>query len=339
MSTALGGGSGGLWTDWSRSFGLRVPILNAPMGGVAGGALATAVTRAGGLGMIGIGSAGTVDLLREQTTIARRQGVRFGVGLIAWALERDPALLEAALRSGPDLISVSFGSDWSWVDEVHRAGLVAAAQVCDVETAVRASEAGVDVLVARGGEGGGHGQHEVGMLVFLQEVLDAVPTPVLAAGGVVSHRGLAAVLAAGAAGAWIGTALLCCPESLAGAAMRARVVAAGSGDTVCTRVFDVALGYPWPPHLDERVLRNAVSDRWRGVEDELAADPDARAALAAIIDGDDPTTAVVDAGQGVGFVTGVRPASEIVDDLASGAAALLATWAARTRRPDGVDGG
>ncbi|HXQ62795.1 MAG TPA: nitronate monooxygenase [Acidimicrobiales bacterium] len=319
-----------LWTHWSASFGLRVPIVNAPMGGVAGGALATAVTGAGGLGMVGIGSAGTVGDLRRETAIPRRRGVRFGIGLIAWAVTGDPELLAAAVDAGPALISVSFADDWSWVERVHDAGIAAATQVYDTETAVRAYEAGVDVLVARGGEGGGHGVHRTGTLVLLQEVLDAVPAPVLAAGGIASHRGLAAVLAAGAAGAWLGTPFVACPESSATDAVRSLMVRADGADTVCTRVFDVTLGYPWPARYDERVLRNDVTDRWRGAEGELAADAEARTSLARAITRGDPTVTVVDAGQGVGLVTEVRPAAAIIEELVRGASALLAGWAQRS---------
>lgn len=315
-----------LQTDWSRSFGLDVPILNAPMGGVAGGALAMAVTRAGGLGLVGVGSAGTVAFLQQQTSIPRDADLRFGVGLIAWAVERDGALLDAAIDAAPSLISVSFGDGWGWVETVKAAGIATATQVYDIETAVRAQDAGVDVLVARGAEGGGHGMHRLGTLVLLQEVLEAVSVPVLAAGGVASARGLAAVLAAGAAGAWLGTPFLGCPESLATEAMRRRVVGADGGDTVTTGAFDMALGYPWPRRFEERVLRNELTDRWGGAEDELAADAGARAALASAIEGADPALAVLDAGQGVGLVTGVRPAATVVDELSSGAAGLLARW-------------
>ncbi len=318
-----------VWTDWSRSFGLDVPILNAPMGGVAGGALASAVTKAGGLGMVGVGSAGTVAFLRHQTAIPRDGDRRFGVGLIAWALEREPGLLDAAIDSGPVLISVSFGDGWSWAEQVRDAGVTTATQVYDVETARRAVDAGVEILVARGSEGGGHGEHRTGTLVLLQEVLDAVSVPVLAAGGVATSRGLAAVLAAGAAGAWLGTPFATCPESLATDTVRALMVEAGSGDTACTGVFDLALGYPWPARYDERVLRNDLTDQWGGSEDDLATDAGARTALARAIEETDAHAAVVDAGQGVGLVTAVRPAAAVVDDLVSGAASLLAVWGHR----------
>jgi nitronate monooxygenase len=149
----------------------------------------------------------------------------------------------------------------------------------------------------------------------------------LAAGGVTSARGLAAVLAAGAAGAWLGTPFLACPQSLATEAMRRLVVEAGSEDTVCTGVFDAALEYPWPRRFDERVLRNGLTDRWGGAEDDLLADPAIRATLATAIERAHPSPAVVDAGQGVGMVTVVRDAGEVIEDLVSGAAALLARCA------------
>ena len=110
---------------------LRVPIVNAPMGGVAGGALAAAVSAAGGLGMIGVGSAGSVGVLERQSGIPRGAGVPFGIGLIDWAIQRDSALLDAAIAARPALISVSFGDDWSWAKQVREAGIVTAAQVYD----------------------------------------------------------------------------------------------------------------------------------------------------------------------------------------------------------------
>src|ERR1035437_6585213 len=307
-----------LWTDWSRSFGLQVPILNAPMGGVAGGVLAAAVSKAGGLGMGGVGSAGAVEFLREPTPVPSLAGNPFRLGLLAWAVQNDPGLLDAAICAGPSLISVSFGNEWWWVDRVHDAGIATATQVYDVDSAREAYEAGVDILVARGSEGGGHGIHRVSTLVLLQDVMDAVP---------------ATVLAAGASGVWLGTPFLACPESLATDAVRALVVKARGEDTVHTRIFDIALGYPWPPRFDERVLRNDFTDRWCHREDELVRDPQAPIAVAGSVELGGPAAAVVDAGQGVGLGTDVRPAAAVIGELASGAAALLAAWAQRTGRP------
>jgi nitronate monooxygenase len=137
----------GLSTAWSETAGLRAPIVNAPMGGVAGGKLAAAVSRAGGLGMIGVGSAGSPKILETEVRHPKEAGVDFGIGLIDWAVRADPALLEAAIGAHPVLVSVSFGDDWSWVDQVRAAGIATATQVYDPVMARQAADAGVEVLV------------------------------------------------------------------------------------------------------------------------------------------------------------------------------------------------
>ncbi len=285
-----------LSTPWSAALGLRVPIVNAPMGGAAGGRLAAAVSRAGGLGMIGMGSAATALELEAELVELGEVG-SFGLGLVHWVMTERPDLFETALSARPALMSVSFGDDYSWVTRVHDAGCSAATQVADVGAARRAVAAGVDVVVARGLEGGGHGEPRIGTLPLLAAVLDTVDVPVLAAGGIASPRALAAVLAAGASGAWLGTVFAACPEALTPPDARDRLVAAGSADTVTTRQFDLAQQYRWPATMPERVL-----------VDETGA----------------PTP--VNAGQGVGSVTGSRPAAAVLDGLARGAEELLRRW-------------
>ncbi len=102
----------GLSTAWSEAAGLRVPIVNAPMGGVAGGRLATAISVAGGLGMIGLGSAGSTKILEREVRYPRAARVGFGIGLVDWVVRRDPALLEAAKRSLPSWTTQSPTSSW-----------------------------------------------------------------------------------------------------------------------------------------------------------------------------------------------------------------------------------
>ncbi len=118
-----------------------------------------------------------------------------------------------------------------------QAGIPVATQVGTVDDARQAADHGIDVLVARGGEGGGHGRDEMATLPLLQEVLEAVEVPVVAAGGIANARGLAAVLAAGAVGAWVGTAFLGCVETAWSEAARQSVIEAGDGDTIYTRVL------------------------------------------------------------------------------------------------------
>jgi len=312
-----------LGTPWSRAMGLRAPIVNAPMGGVAGGRLAAAVTAAGGLGMVGMGSAGSTSSLHSE--LPHVSG-RFGIGLVDWVIRKEPGLFEAALAARPVLISVSFGTGLSWVSRVRDAGIVTATQVYNSVEARRAEDAGVDLLVARGCEGGGHGEATIGTLPLLDAVLDVVSVPVLAAGGIASARSLAAVLAAGAGGAWLGTCLSASAEALTSDAGRRALVSARETDTISTRVFDIVRRRPWAERFPSRVLRNDFVARWSGHEDALAEDPDAEAELNAAVAADDHRTAPVVAGQGVGMVTGVAPVGEVIDRLCAGAQELLAGW-------------
>ncbi len=318
-----------LRTALTDRFGLEVPVVGAPMAYVGGGALAAAVSGAGGLGMVGVGGSTPVEAVREEGARAAAAGRPFGVGLMAWALESRPELFDAALAAGPSLVSVSFGDYRPWVARLRDAGVASATQVGDTAEARAAVDAGVDVVVARGSEAGGHGRDRVATLPLLEAVLDLVESPVLAAGGVASGRGLAAALAAGAAGAWVGTALLASPEAALTPRAVERLLAAGEGDTVVTTVFDVAQGLAWPEDYPGRALANDFWRRWRGHEDELADDPDARRALADARRDGDLDVAYLYAGQAVGALRRVRPAGDVVAEMAAGAERLLARWSAR----------
>lgn len=316
-----------LSTPWSREMGLRAPIVNAPMGGVAGGRLAAAVTAAGGLGMIGMGSAGSVARLTGELDVLGAAPGLFGIGLVDWVLAREPGLLDTALAAGPTVISIGFTDDFTWVDRLHRHGVLAVTQVYDAEQARCAAGSGVDVLVARGAEGGGHGAPLLGTLPLLDVVLEAVEVPVLAAGGIASGRTLAAVLAAGAAGAWLGTRLSVCTEALTPHNARAALMRARATDTVTTRVFDIGQNLPWPARFPSRVLRNHFTRQWERREDALADTPAAHEVVAAATAADDPYLAPVDAGQGVGMVTESHTAQTIIDDLCATAQQRLREFA------------
>ncbi len=325
------GHSGAMLRTWlTDTFHLSVPVVGAPMAGPGEGALAAAVSAAGGLGMVGVGAARSPAWVLEQAGLAAAGGAPYGVGLMAWALERDPAQLDALLDPGPDvapaLVSVSFGRVEPHVDRLRAAGLRVAVQAGTVAEAVRAERAGADLVVARGAEGGGHGRDEVGTLPLLQGVLDRVEVPVAAAGGIGTPRGLAAVLAAGAAGAWVGTALLATHEAGTSAAARQALLVATDTGTAYGRVFDVAQRLGWPPEYGGRALRNAFFERWTGRLDALAADDEAAAELARARDAADLDTAYVYAGQGVGLLAAERSVAEVLADLGR-AETLLARWA------------
>ena len=188
-----------LHTYLTTSWHLRYPIIGAPMAGIGRGRLARAVSEAGGLGMIGIGSTESVELIAREAAIARGtdQG-RFGIGLMAWAIESRPELLDTAIEASPFLIAISFGSPAPYVEKVRQHGILLATQVHSHAEAVRVAQAGVDLLVTQGVEAGGHHSRQMSTLPLLQSVLDSVQVPILAAGGIASPRGVTAALAAGA---------------------------------------------------------------------------------------------------------------------------------------------
>ena len=301
----------------SERFGLDVPVVCAPMAGAAAGELAAAVSRSGGLGMIGVGGAATPEWIREQCKIAGSAGRPFGVGLLAWLLADHPDQLDAVLAARPALVSVSYGPYPRYLPALREAGVTVATQAGTVAEAQAAEQAGVDVIVARGGEGGGHGRNDVATLPLLQMVLDTVAVPVLAAGGITGPRGLAAVLAAGAAGAWVGTAFLACPEATTSAGARERLLAATDTSTAYGRVFDIAQRQAWPPEYGGRALRNGFFDRWAGHEQDLETDAAAQTEIASARDRGDYDTFCVYAGEGAAMLTSQRPAADVVADLAT----------------------
>ena len=306
-------------TGW---FDLETPVIGAPMAGVAGGELATAVSAGGGLGMIGFGPTATPEFIAEQCAIPAAADMSFGIGLMNWVLDRRPELLDAAVAAQPALVSVSFGDPAPFVGRLHDAGIAVAAQVNTTEDIHRAHEAAVDVIVAQGTEAGGHTGRR-SLLPLLQEALTLTDRPVVAAGGIATGRGMAAALVAGAAGVWVGTPFLSCPEGLNSPAARERVRAAGGDDTVLTRAFDVAQGLPWPPRWPGRALVNDFSRTWHGREEELSRDA---AASQQVVDArrtDDLRHAPLYAGESVGLVTEELSATEVVRRLTAEAEEFL----------------
>jgi len=291
-------------------FDVRVPIVNAPMGGVAGGALAAAVTQAGGLGMIGQGSAGSEASLSAQLALVP-EGVRVGIGVVDWVVRREPALLERALDADPVLLTVGFGEDLGWIRRAQDRGILTAVQVFDAAGGAAADAAGADVIVVRGREAGGHGRHLVDRDVLLDEVLALTERPVLAAGAISTADDVRRALARGASGAWVGTAFTTAVEALSSRGSRDALLAAGPDDTILSSVFDQAAGWGWPADIPERVIAN---DFTRRHADGRSAE--ARAEFTAAGAADDPRGMSINAGLGVGHLRAELPAAEVLAALA-----------------------
>lgn len=294
-------------------FALRFPIISAPMGMVAGGRLAAAVSRAGGLGLIGPGYEDAAWIERE---FRHAQGTRVGIGFITWELAASPGRLEAALAGRPAAVMLSFGDPSSFIGRIRDSGARLILQVQTVEAAEMAARLKPDLIVAQGTEAGGHGGTRA-LLPFLPAVVDRVsPIPVAAAGGISDGRGIVASFALGAAAVLIGTRFYAAEESLAAAAAKARIVASSGDSTIRTRIFDIVRCLPWPKTFTGRVLRNAFTERWHGREAELEKELERENPRydRAVRTGDFDTAAVW-AGEGIDLISAVAPAQEIVERL------------------------
>ena len=213
----------------TEKLGISIPILLAPMGGAVGPELCAAVSNAGGLGIIPLwwedaDVSGEIAKVRALTTGP------FGVNLNNnYPQDRH---LDETLGSGVKIVSFFWGINEACIARAKNAGAIVLQTVGTSSDAQLAVSAGADVIVAQGWEAGGHVCSLVATLALVPAVVDAVPgTPVVAAGGIADGRGVAAVLALGAAGAWIGTRFLLADEATMAPEYRALVMASGESDT------------------------------------------------------------------------------------------------------------
>src|SRR2546428_2307994 len=225
-------------TRFTDLTGCKVPIQQAAIGGLARPQLATAVSEAGGLGMVYAGSFDPKQMTTVFEDMRRHTSGVFGANfLIPEAFVSDLNEIHEQVETAAKLVKVvEFfyrQPDASLVDLVHKGGALASWQVGSNEEAVAAAEAGCDMIVAQGIEAGGHVRGKVSLLTLLSQVLDSVKVPVLAAGGIGSGRALAAVLAAGASGVRVGTRFIAATEAGGHPANVDAVVGGGPGEAGC----------------------------------------------------------------------------------------------------------
>ncbi|HVA76144.1 MAG TPA: nitronate monooxygenase [Acidimicrobiales bacterium] len=312
-------------TPFTRLVGCRVPIQQAGMGATSSVELAAAVAGAGALGMLGTAGLPPESVVPALDLLAARTDGVFGANFPGPFLDRD-AVSAAASRAR--VVEFFYGDpDAELVHMVHDAGALASWQVGSVDEARAAAGAGCDLVVAQGTEAGGHVRGRVALLPLLDAVLDAVDVPVVAAGGIGSARSLAAVLAAGAAGARLGTLFLAASEADVHPTYRDALIAAGPEDTELTTTFST-----WwdAPH---RVLRDCITEALAGQDEvvgEVGLAGGRRLAIPrlCVLHPVQATTGRIEAmalyaGQSVGYVRQVRPAADIVAELAAGAEELL----------------
>lgn len=310
-------------TALTKRLGIEHPILLAPMDVVADARLTTAVSAAGGLGILGGGYGEEVWLTRELDTLAANKA-RFGVGFITWSMAKNPKLLDLTLERKPVAVMLSFADTRPFVDRIKRAGALAICQVQSLAIAQEAVAAGADILVAQGTEGGGHGAAR-GLMSLVPEIVDLVKgrALVVAAGGIADGRGLAAALMLGASGVLMGTRFYATTDAAGADAAKEHIRAATGDMTARSIVFDISRRNVWPAPFTGRCLRNTFLDTWFGREVELLRrqselDRYDRARQ----EGDFEVAAVI-AGESSGLVHDIVDAREVVERTVKVAEALL----------------
>ena len=318
-----------LHTRFTDLVGCTVPIQLAPMGAVGTPELVVAVAEAGGMGMTALPTAPAEVVAAMLDGIGAQTSKPFGFNVLMPFLDVDVVYTAAARCRYVDFYHGPV--DASLVQRVHDAGALAGWQVGSADEARDAAGAGCDLLVVRGIEGGGRMYGRSSLWPLLEAVLDATDVPVLAAGGIATGRGVAAALAAGAAGVRMGTRFVATEESGAHPLYKKAICTAGAGDTVLTDEFRTG----WPDEVtSSRVLRDALDAASRRPDDEpvgtmqmgpmvvdvakLGVPPPV-----ATSDGDVAAMAMY-AGESAALIDRVEPAAAVVQRVATQAGQLLA---------------
>jgi enoyl-[acyl-carrier protein] reductase II len=309
--------------------GIKHPVMLAGMGGVSYAPLVTAVSEAGGFGCLGASTMSNERMVAEIAEVKAATDKPFGVDLLT-AMPGDlVAQVEQIIAGGASVFVAGLGVPAEVVELCHRHGVLVVNMCGKVDHARRALEAGCDIVVAQGTEAGGH-TGLVATMPLVPQIVDAVGShiPVVAAGGIVDGRGLAAALALGADGVWVGTRFIATPEAHGVSGYKDALVRTREDGTTISRAFS---------GKTMRVVRNTYTGYFDEHPDELSPFPaqlgksmeDGAFHLGGGEDtpGIDPERECYPAGQGVGAIQTVMPASSIVHQMVDQAEHVLAQLA------------
>lgn len=312
-----------------RLLGIQWPVMQAGMGQVAHGALAGAVSAAGGLGVIGAGYMSADELRTEIGVVRALTGNPFGVDILFGKVETDDQgsaryaqrvqdQIDIVLDAQVPVLISGLGNPRVVIDAAHKRGIKVMSVVGNVRQAKRVTEYGVDAVIASGAEGGGH-VGRVGTISLVPQVVDAVDVPVIAGGGLADGRGLIASLALGAAGMWLGTRFIVTKEARGHDNYKLKIAEIDEEGTIVTKAHS---GKPC------RLIRNDFTSYWDGHAGEIKPYPQQLlevgepATLLGRIDGD-VDNGVLPAGQSSGLITGIKGAGSVVEDIIAQARAVL----------------
>lgn len=305
---------------------IEKPVMLAGMGGVSYSKLAIAVSEAGGFGCLGASTMGHGEMVEEIAAVRAATTKPFGVDLLTAVPQDLTRKVEEIIDGGATAFVAGLGVPTEVVDLCHRRGVVVISMCGKVRHAVDAVAAGCDIVVAQGTEAGGH-TGTVATMALVPQVVDAVGdrVPVVAAGGIVDGRGLAASLCLGADGVWVGTRFIATPEARSVAGYKDRLLESAEDGTVVTRAYTgktcrvLANSYTRAYDEGTRELLSFPAQVLRSVEDganHLGGDPSTPDV--------DPAKEFFPAGQGVGAIEELVPAGELVDQFVDEAEAVLA---------------
>jgi enoyl-[acyl-carrier protein] reductase II len=284
----------------TEMLGVDYPVVQAPMGWIARSQLASAVSNAGGLGIIET-SSGELDVIRAEIAAMRTLTDRpFGVN-IAQAFVRDPAIADFVVEQGVKFVTTSAGDPTKYTSKLKAAGLTVFHVVPTLAAALKAVEAGVDGLVVEGGEGGGFkNPRDVSTMVLVPLVAEHVDVPIIAAGGITDGAGMAAALSLGAGGVQMGTRMVAAAESPVHTNWKDAIVGAAETDTVFLNRF----GRPG--------LRALRTEKTTLLEREDQVDLSVFGRATDLYFGGDMEASIALTGQVAGRITDIRPVREII---------------------------
>ena len=311
-----------LHTPLCDLLGVEHPIMLAGMGGVSYAELAAAMSNAGGYGVLGMAGRSPEFIRGEMRKLRTLTDKPFGVDLLAASPESLTASVEIIIEEGASAFIAGLGIPMPIMERLKKAGLKVMVVCGAVKHAVKAEQAGCDAVICQGGEGGGH-TGLVGTMPLVAQAVEAVKIPVVAAGGLYDGRGLAASLALGAQGVWMGTRFIASEEAHAAGLYRQTIVEAKDEDTVRTRCYS---GKPM------RVRKNPWVDDWESRPGDIQPFPmqaglSSRAGVMGGIGGQmeglDPDKSCFAMGQSAGGVKEILPVARIVADMLAEADAAI----------------
>ena len=294
----------------SELFGIRYPIIQAGMIWCSGWELASAVSNAGGLGLIGAGSM-YPEILREHIKKCKAATSKpFGVNLPLIYPQMDE-IVDVVIEEGIRIVFTSAGNPKKWTQHFHDHGIKVAHVIANVKFAMKCEEAGVDAVVAEGFEAGGHnGPEETTTMTLIPMVREAIELPLIAAGGIATGRGMMAAMALGAEGVQIGSRFVASEESSAHEMFKKSVIAVKDGDTALSlkKLIPVRL-VKNDFYLRVKELENSGAGR----EELMELLGRGRAKLG-MFEGD-MQEGELEIGQIAGLINEIKPAAVILEDI------------------------